>query len=206
MESLKQNIKNLKSINLSDIDLSKTHLFIVDLNNGFCKSGNLYSDRINALINPTVEFLNLVEKNIKKITAFTDYHDENCLEFENYPIHCLKNTNECEIIDELKNFSKIEVVQKNSTNGFFSLKNVKFENIENIIVIGDCTDICVYQFATTLKAYFNEKNLKKQVIVPVNLIDTYHIDSYHDAEIFNTVFINSMIQNGIKVVSEIKNG
>lgn len=206
LQSLEYNLKNLDSLDLKHINLKKTHLFIVDLNNGFAKSGNLYSDRVNALIKPTVEFLKLIQNDILKITAFTDCHDENSLEFTNYPTHCLKGNYESEIVDELKEFKNIEVLSKNSTNSFFALKDTSFDGIDNIIIIGDCTDICIYQFAVTLRAYFNEKNIKKEIIVPINLIDTYDIPKIHNAKIFNTVFINSMIQNGIKVVSNIKNG
>lgn len=206
LKSLKNNLENLESLDINEINLKRTHLFIVDLNNGFAKSGNLYSDRVNALIKPTVEFLNLIHNDISKITAFTDCHDENSLEFLNYPSHCLKNDYESEIVDELKEFKNIEVLKKNSTNSFFALKDTSFNGIDNIIIIGDCTDICIYQFVVTLKAYFNQNNIKKEIIVPINLIDTYDIPNIHSAEIFNTVFINSMIQNGIKVVSKIKNG
>ena len=52
--------------------------------------------------------------------------------------------------------------------------------------------------------YFNQNNINKDIIVPINLVDTYNIDNVHPAELLNIVFLNSMIQNGIKVVKEIK--
>ena len=99
--------------------------------------------------------------------------------------------------------NNIKIVNKNSTNGFFALSNLDFNNTDNIIIIGDCTDICVYQLAITLKSYFNQNNISKNIIVPMNLVDTYHVDNVHPAELLNIVFFNSMIQNGIKVVKEI---
>ena len=48
------------------------------------------------------------------------------------------------------------------------------------------------------------QKLFKDIIVPINLVDTYNIDNVHTAELLNIVFLNSMIQNGIKVVKEIK--
>ena len=48
------------------------------------------------------------------------------------------------------------------------------------------------------------QKLFKDIIVPINLVDTYNIDNVHPAELLNIVFLNSMIQNGIKVVKEIK--
>jgi hypothetical protein len=37
----------------------------------------------------------------------------------------------------------------------------------------------------------------------MNLVDTYHTDNVHPAELLNIVFLNSMIQNGINVVKTI---
>ena len=179
LNSLKSNLDNLPIMNLSDLDLNNTDLFIVDINNGFAKGGALYSPRIESLINPIVNFTKSVSKDIRSIIAFTDYHTNESVELLNYPTHCIKDTIECEIVDELK-------------------------SIDNIIIVGDCTDICIYQLAITLKSYFNQNNINKDIIVPINLVDTYNIDNVHPAELLNIVFLNSMIQNGIKVVKEIK--
>ena len=200
---LKNNLNNLPMKNLSDLDLSKTELFIVDINNGFAKEGALYSPRIENLINPIVNFTKSVSNDIKNIIAFTDYHTLDSIELLSYPKHCIEDTLECEIIDELKDIKNIKIIKKNSTNGFFALENLNFENIDNIIIVGDCTDICIYQLAITLKSYFNQHNINKNIIVPVNLVDTYHVDNSHPAELLNIVFLNSMIQNGIEVVKYI---
>ena len=37
LNSLKSNLDNLPTMNLSDLNLSNTDLFIVDINNGFAK-------------------------------------------------------------------------------------------------------------------------------------------------------------------------
>ena len=141
---------------------------------------------------------------ITEIIAFTDYHTNESVELLNYPTHCIKDTIECEIVDELKSIDNIKIVKKNSTNGFFALDSLNFDDTDNIIIVGDCTDICIYQLAITLKSYFNQNNINKDIIVPINLVDTYNIDNVHPAELLNIVFLNSMIQNGIKVVKEIK--
>ena len=56
LNSLKSNLDNLPIMNLSDLDLNNTDLFIVDINNGFAKGGALYSPRIESLINPIDNF------------------------------------------------------------------------------------------------------------------------------------------------------
>ena len=203
LKSFESIIQNLKSENISNINLSKTILFIVDMNNGFAKSGALYSQRVENLIDPIASFANFIGNNNCPIIAFTDSHNPDSIELKNYPKHCLVDDIESDIIDELKSINGLTIVPKNSTNGFFALENFEYSSFENIIIVGDCTDICIYQFATTLKAYLNQLNIDKNIIVPVDLVDTYDIPNIHSANLMNLVFLNSMIQNGINVVKTI---
>lgn len=204
VKSLKENLDNLSIENISNFDLKKTSLFIVDVNNGFAKEGSLYSPRVEALINPISNFAKyLSNKNIANIVAFTDSHTPESIELLSYPSHCLENDLESQVVDEIKCIKNLHILPKNSTNGFFALNDLNFDGIDNIIIVGDCTDICIYQFAVTLKAYFNQNNIPKNIVVPINLVDTYNIENVHPAELLNIVFLNSMIQNGINVVKEI---
>lgn len=199
-EVLQKNLDNLPIENLADYDLSKTALFIVDINNGFAKEGALYSDRIKSLITPIYEFVKPLEEKLNKIIAFTDTHDKNSVELNSYPEHCLVDTEECKVVDELLNIKNLEIIPKNSTNGFFAMDVNILDDIDNVVVVGDCTDICIYQFAVTLKAYFNEKNINKNIVVPMNLVDTYDIPFVHPGDLLNVVFLNSMVQNGVKLI------
>ncbi|MEG2789426.1 MAG: isochorismatase family protein [Romboutsia sp.] len=200
---LKENLNNLPKEKISNFELNKTSLFIVDMNNGFAKNGALYSPRIESLINPISNFAKYISNDVHNIIAFTDCHKIDSIELLSYPSHCLENGLESQIVDELRNIKNINILPKNSTNGFFALNNFNFDNIDNIILVGDCTDICIYQLAITLKAYFNEHNIPKNIVVPINLVDTYDIPRLHCAKLLNIVFLNSMIQNGINVVKEI---
>ena len=70
--------------------------------------------------------------------------------------------------------------------------------------MGDVTDICVFNFVNTLKAYFNEWNVKARVIVPIKGIETFQLDAtYHDAELMNLFALYNMRMNGIEVVEDI---
>lgn len=202
LKSIKNNIDNIKSKNINDLNLNETELFIVDMNNGFAKGGSLYSPRINALINPIYNFTKYLSNKVSNITAFTDCHTTDSIELLSYPPHCMVDSFESDIIDELKSIENIKVIPKNSTNAFFTLKDINFSNTKNIIVVGDCTDICVYQFTITLKSYFNQNNISKNIIVPIDLVDTYDSE-VHPANLLNIVFLNSMLQNGIEVVKTI---
>ena len=188
-ENMKFNLEKLKSKKINELNLSKTMLFIIDMNNGFAKKGALYSDRVEALINPITNLAKILEAKNCEIIAFTDSHNKGSIELRSYPTHCLENDYESKIVDEISTIKNLKVIPKNSTNGFFCLEDKNFKNIDNIIVVGDCTDICIYQFVVTLKAYFNQNNIDKNIIVPMNLVDTYHIDNIHNAEIMNIVFL-----------------
>ena len=202
-KSLLNNLKNLSTKNMTDFDLNKTGLFIVDMNNGFTREGALSSPRVEKIINPIADFGKVLSSKIKTIVAFTDTHDENSVELKSYPTHCLRGDSESKIVDEILQIENIDILEKNSTNGFFAMDIDKYKDLDNFIVVGCCTDICVYQFVLTLKTYFNQNNLDKNIIVPINLVETYDMDNLHNGDMLNTVFLNSMIQNGINVVKEI---
>ena len=202
-KSILSNLENLSSININDLDLSKTGLFIVDMNNGFTLEGALSSPRVAEIISPIADFSKKLSSKLNTLVAFTDTHDENSVELKSYPTHCLKGDKESEVVDEILNIDNLVIFEKNSTNGFFVLDMERYKDLDNFIVVGCCTDICVYQFVITLKTYFNQNNLDKNIIVPMNLVETYDIDMIHSGDLLNTVFLNSMIQNGINVVKEI---
>ena len=56
LNNLKNNLLELNTENISNLNLSKTILFIVDMNNGFAKEGLLYSPRVENLIKPIENF------------------------------------------------------------------------------------------------------------------------------------------------------
>jgi nicotinamidase-related amidase len=207
LESIVDILENLPSFKLATLKSEDTALVIVDMVNGFAREGALKSDRIEGLIPNIVELIKLSQKrNIVNI-AFLDSHTENCPEFENYPDHCMRGTSESELVDEIKGAGDYVLINKNSTNGFLEEEFKKWlegnKNITNFILCGDCTDICILQFASTLKAYFNIQDRKSNIIVPMDVVETYDLD-VHDADLMNLFSLYNMIGNGIKVVKTIE--
>ncbi|WDV46312.1 cysteine hydrolase [Clostridiaceae bacterium M8S5] len=206
----------LDSIKISSLDPHKTMLIIIDMNNGFAKQGALFSSRIKELIPNVVKLTkNCIEKGIITI-AYTDTHTEDSPELKSFPEHCMKGSKEAEVIDELLVFKDkgLRVYEKNSTNGMMAVNPMealtarysieRINKIDTFVIIGCETDICVYQYATTLKAYLNQNNINSRVIVPMNCVDTFNIPDVHDAEFMNIVFFNSMLDNGLEVVKSIE--
>ncbi len=154
--------------------------------------------------------LNNKTENFKKV-YFVDSHKEDCIEFKAYPAHCVENTVEEELIDSLKEAvekeENITIVKKNSTNGFHAPDFKKWlegniNEVDNFVIVGCVTDICVLQFALTLKTYFNQEEMDKRVIVPENCVETFHIPG-HDGDEMNYFALSLMLSNGIEVVEEI---
>lgn len=195
-----------EALQLDSLDYSKTALIVVDMVNGFARAGALYSPRIAALI-PAIAELSTAcaRRNIPQL-AFADTHPENSPEFLSYPPHCLAGSEESQLVPELQAAGPFMLIPKNSTNGFlepaFQDWLAEYQQRDTFIVVGDCTDICIEQFATTLKCSFNRQNRPARVIVPMNLVDTYDF-GIHRGDLLHAMALMLMIGNGIEVVKEV---
>lgn len=205
-------LEKLPVLSMKEINSNKTMGICIDMNNGFAKKGNLYSPRVEKLIPETEAFFKKCSEVGIKIIAYSDNHSEGCPEMKTYPKHCMNGTEESELIDELTSIKGMITLFKNSTNGFLAanplnltyyISKSKLDNLDTFIITGCITEICVYNFATTLKAYFNEQNRDVRVIVPISMVDTYSSQG-HNGDLYNVVFFNSMLANGIEVVAGIE--
>ena len=207
LNSMLDIVDNLPSLSLDSIDKENTALIIIDMINGFAREGLLKSHRVGDLIPEIARLSEEFDKHSIAKIAFADCHTNESPEFESYPPHCIADTSESSVVNELKDIGGYLLISKNSTNGFLeeSFQNWlgRNDHINNFIVVGDCTDICVDQFSKSLKAYFNMKNKKVRVIVPVNAVDTYDLD-VHNGDLLNIVSLYSMMVNGVEIVKEIK--
>lgn len=200
-------LSELKPLKLESLPLKETALVIIDMINGFAREGALMSPRVEALIPVIAELSEQCGKHGVKKLAFADNHTGASPEFGAYPPHCLTGTSESEIVDELKDIGGYQLIPKNSTNGFLEKKFREWleenERIRTFLIVGDCTDICIQQFAVTLKTWFNRRNESSRIIVPVNAVDTYDL-GMHDADLLNVVTLFSMTGNGVELVSSIE--
>lgn len=170
-------------------------IFVVDMVNGFALKGNLYSKNIENIIEPIANFLE--KNNGSSITFLCDSHEQDDIEMNEYPLHCLKNTIESEVVNKLTKYAK-NIVYKNCTNSFFFINKEELHNFEKIELVGCCTDICVLQLALTLKTYFNSLKINKDIIVYSDLVATFDNEN-HNAEEFNDFALKLMKNSGIKI-------
>ncbi len=205
LESLEIAQKKLDFMEVSSIDSDNTAIVVIDVLNGFLKKGNLSSDRVCKIAGNIVALLEKADQ--WQQVFLCDCHPSDAVEFEAYPTHCLEGEWESEVVDELKPFMTEDTVMiaKNSTNGFlthdFMVWLQEHQSIDNFVVVGDCTDICVKQFALTLKAYFNENNESSRIIVPMDCVETYDLEATnHNADLMNLIAFYEMQMNGIELV------
>lgn len=200
LQEIINEINTVKTINVNELDAKKTLVISIDMNNGFCKEGALSSDDVRKIIEPTKDIFEKLSDKTFKIIAYTDAHDEDSIEFKSYPIHCLKDSEESKIVDELIDYMDV-VIQKASTNGFLAKNPLDiYKYVDTFLISGCCTDICIYQYAITLKTYLNEHNLDGRVIVAKNLVETFDAP-YHNRELYHVMALKSLMNNGVEVVN-----
>lgn len=181
----------------------KKLLVIIDMVNGFVKEGALADTRINFITPNIIELIEKFKSNGHDIISFQDAHSKNSKEFNDFPEHCIEGTKESELIDELLPYNDVmKVIYKNSTSGFVTKEFINYleenkNNLEEVVITGCCTDICVINFAIPLKNYFNEHNLNTKIIVPKNCVETYNSQT-HNSEEYNEIAFKLMKQAGIE--------
>ena len=196
---------SLKDISLSQLPTDKTAHIIVDMINGFVKEGALSSNEVLSINNSVADFAAVCTRNNIPNIALADSHSMESVEFKTFPVHCLDGTTESEVTDEIKNSAEFTLVKKNSTNGFIE---PQFADIINktdkntFIITGDCTDMCVIQFALTIKADFNRRNIQSKVIVPYELTATCSMPN-HEPELAEIMALYIMNTNGIEIIKNI---
>lgn len=200
-------ISTKPSLNIKDIDINSSALVIIDVINGFVRIGNLKSERVEGIVGSIVDIQKYFVENSGEIIAFVDTHNEDASEFTSYPPHCVRGTEEAKVLPEIEKVGGYSIIEKNSTNGFIEKEFMEFleknNKIENFILVGCCTDICVMQFALTLKNYFNMINKNSRVIVPVNAVETFSLGS-HSGDFVDLISLQLMDWAGVEVVSGIK--
>ncbi len=193
----------------------------VDMVNGFCHKGSLASTEVKSII-PNVVHVFKKAKNygVENFVLLQDAHHHEATEFEAYPPHCVKGTDEADAIPELKELSfanQFVTIEKNALSPayetYFDEWLLKHPKVDTFIIVGDCTDLCVYSVAMHLRLYANAKNLNRRIIVPSNAVATYDMPVKkaqkigalpHDEKLLHPLFLYHMALNAIEVIKEIK--
>jgi len=154
-------------------------VLVVDMLIGFMEPGkNLYCGDEARQIIPNIKRLIESEHAAgSSIIFIADTHDPDDLEFEMFPVHCVRGTEECEVIPELADYVTV-TLQKRRYSAFYETdleKRLKTLNPEKIILVGVCTDICVMH--TTADA----RNRDYAVEVPTDCVASFDLDAHRHA-------------------------
>ena len=204
-----------------DAQLGRVALFSVDMLNGFCYEGPLSSPRVKGIIPAVVTaFKDAYAIGVRNFVLAQDCHTPASVEFVDFPPHCQLGTEEANTIPELAQLPFADlytVVSKNSLNAFLATDLSQWldthRDLSTVIVVGNCTDLCVYQLAMHLKLAANAQNNSLRVIVPANAVQTYDTPLEtakeigalpHDGDVMHLLFLYHMRLNGIEVVREIQ--
>ncbi len=216
---------SLKAMPLEELvaragDPSALAIASVDLVRGFTVEGNLSSPRIASIIPRVTDlFVRAYECGVRDYVLVQDEHPENSLEFEVYGPHCQIGSSEVQMVDELASLpfaDEFYVVPKSTTDAMVAANLEKWFDVrpqlKTLVVVGDCTDICVYQLAVHLRAKCVAESRRLDIIVPEDCVQTYDLPietassqglMAHDGDFFHLVFLYHMALNGVKVVASL---
>jgi nicotinamidase/pyrazinamidase len=153
-------------------------VLVIDMVKGFLEPGhNLYcGDESRDIIPRVHDLLTREQAAGSEILFISDHHDPDDLEFEMFPVHCVKGTEEPNVIPELTEFvTETNVIPKNRYSGFFNtpLESLLATSAPNkIIICGVCTDICVMHTAS------DARNRDYAVEVPSDCVASFKQDAH----------------------------
>ncbi len=153
-------------------------VLVVDMVRGFLEQGyNLYcGDGAREIIPNVRELLARETEAGSQVLFISDHHDPDDLEFQIFPVHCVKGTEEPDVIPELAQFvTASNVVPKNRYSGFYNTDlEARLARLkpDKLVVCGVCTDICVLH--TTSDA----RNRDYPVEVPAKCVASFDHDAH----------------------------
>ena len=198
----------------------ETAVLSVDLIKGFCSMGPLASPRVNDIVPANVAlFKRAWGRGIRHIVLTQDTHEPDAVEFGSFPPHCIRGSQESETVDEISSlpfYPEMTIIEKNSIhsglNTGLSAWLADHPEINTFLIVGDCTDLCVYQIAMHLRLDANARQLQRRVVVPANCVDTYDTPVEfalsqgippHPGDFLHATFLPHMALNGVEVVAKI---
>lgn len=189
-------------------EIKRLYVF-VDTTNAFSKDGLLADSYVLHTVDELVRIADIaVNDKESQIMFIVDFHTKDSVELDRYPFHAIEGTNEVKIISELAPFTKDALIfRKNATSAIFAknfIKTIlKMIYLEEVVIVGWDTDICVMNLAIPLQNLFDEINKKVKIIIPKNAVETYDALN-HNRDEYNDMAFKFMEQAGIKLVKKLE--
>jgi len=146
-------------------------LLIIDMVRGFLEPGHpLYCGDESRRLIPTVHSLAERELGAGGHLLFAcDNHDPNDLEFRLFPPHCIRGTEEADVIAELRDLPGAMIPKKRYSAFHNTTLDAELERLRpnRLIIAGVCTDICVLYTAE------DARNRDLEVVVPAGCVASF---------------------------------
>jgi len=154
-------------------------VLVADMVRGFCEKGhNLYIGPSIREVIPRIRDLLWKENQAgSRIIFICDTHDPDDKEFEMFPTHCIRGTEEPEVIPELRGFAR-EVIPKRRYSAFFETdlaQRLTEAQPDKITIVGNCTNICVLY--TAADARYHDYTVE----VPADCVATFDPEAHEFA-------------------------
>lgn len=204
-----------------DNDPGRIAVLAVDVTTGFCSEGPLSSPRVGRIARPIAQlFQRAYDLGVRHFILPQDTHSENAVEFESFPAHCVRGTDEPVTVPDLSRlpFSGLfRTIEKDSISSSIGTDLDQWldshPQVTTFLVVGDCTDFCVHQLAMHLRLRANAHELRDvRVILPMDGVDTFDIPVEvaqqigampHHGDLMHLIFLFSMAQNGVEIVAKV---
>ena len=178
----------------SKLDTKKTALIIIDMLVDFVKEeGSLVVPGAADLVPTQREILDYARSNDVSVLYITDSHMPDDEEFKIWPKHSVAGTRGAEVVDELAPESGEKIIPKRRYSGFFGTDldlTLREAGIENVILMGVLTDICVMY--TSADASARGYNVYVVTDATASTVEENHkFALQHMKDIHNTVLVTS---------------
>ena len=191
-----------------------------DLSICFAKVGPLASERVGSIVEPVVRLFRLAHSHgVRLFVLPQDAHPADSPQFQAWGEHCEEGSEGARTVPELRELpfaDLFRVIPKRNLNPGLVPAFVEWldehSKVKRFVVVGDCTDLCIYQLATYLRLRANQFGLDYEVLVPEDCVDTFDLSEKkaeeigtlpHDGELMHRLFLYHMAINDIRIVSRL---
>ena len=194
---------------MNNLESVRRLYIFVDTTNAFAREGLLAEPYVLHTVSELVRIAQIATTDEEgKLMFIIDFHTKDSVEFDRYPEHGVEGTNEVKVISELETYAKDALIfRKNSTSAIFSKGFIetilKMVSLEEVVIVGWDTDICVMNLAIPLQNLFDELNRRVKIIIPKNAVETYDAPN-HNRDEYNEMAFKFMNQAGIEVVKKLE--
>ena len=166
---------------INNLKLYERVLIVVDMVNGFVYNGPLHDIECSKIIPRQKEIIDDYLDNGDLVVFIKDTHTKDSTEFSRMPIHCLENTDESELVPELREYvgrDNVITINKNSTS-FNEVPEFRdlitnLVNLKRVDEIGVCTDICDFNGIMGLANRLNQENRDVSIYVHEDAVATFN--------------------------------